>query len=407
MTNSKQFILAFLVCTSATSSATAQVDGQQPSNEIIALEKQINDVVRESGELESAVTVELRSPFNSIIEFLVPDGTKVEKGELLVQLDLSAIEKAIQQQQAKVTAAKADLAFAEQNLAERENAVRSGQSIGERRINIAKMRFDLFRGVDGEYQTLQRDLADQLIVLESQSAYLEKALAEIKSQQQGENKTAAIQKAETDALEAEKALATLKRQQRLEEQKQLVQMAEFELSLMEQEMQLAGSISQLKAEKTQAQAKLDASQVTEQIEQANLQALSEKRRRASLHSPQDGVVLHPVPGRGAKMLDVGAMVQERQTILKVADLNKLQVAVTVNETRIGRVQLGQQATIQFDAWPQKRFRGTVTSIKDTPEPTSFIANSGRKYRVTVSVEEPDPQLRIGMTAMVDIRRDSQ
>ncbi len=407
MKNKTVFWLAMLVSTlSALSSATAQGPQGLSKAQAAALEDQVNNVLREYGTLESAATVELRVSIASTIVFLVKEGTRVKQGDKLVTLDSAAIEDQIAIQKAKLVTAKADLIAAQNDLENRQRALQNIQSIGEKKVKLADMKLELFRGEGGEFDTARQDLADRLAVVDKQIAAAAAELKEARANiQRGDGTMATVIKAEATLAAARAALSALQREQKLQELSKQIRIAELELLLLEQETNLTTTTIVSQSEVQQAKTQLEAAQLAEELAQSKLDSLLERLEGSVIHAPQDGVILYPERRRGAEMLQVGATVRERQAILKVADLNKLQVAVAVNETKIGRVELGQSAVIRVDALIDRGFQGTVTRINDTPEATTFLQESGRQYRVIVSIRDPVPQLRVGMTAMVDIRTD--
>ena len=63
--------------------------------------------VREAGTLESASVIEIQAPFEAAILELIPEGKHVKKGDLLLELDSSALQDLLQQQIVKVTGLQA------------------------------------------------------------------------------------------------------------------------------------------------------------------------------------------------------------------------------------------------------------------------------------------------------------
>lgn len=122
-------------------------------------------------------------------------------------------------------------------------------------------------------------------------------------------------------------------------------------------------------------------------------------RNCQIIAPRDGVVLHAV-GRG--VIEQGTMVRQRQPILRMPDMSRLEVRVRVPESRIDRVGEGQPATIRIDAFPEQEFRGKVAQVSDAPEPARPADRHGKRYAVVVAIESPTPELRLGLTALVEI-----
>lgn len=136
-----------------------------------------------------------------------------------------------------------------------------------------------------------------------------------------------------------------------------------------------------KASLKQAQAQLDKAKL-------NLQY-------ATIYTPINGVVIN-------RQVSVGQTVAasfSSPTLFTIAnDLSKMQVEATVDESDIGSVSVGQQATFTVDAYPNDNFSGTVSQIRLAPQVVSNVVN----YTVIISVENDELKLMPGMTANVKV-----
>jgi HlyD family secretion protein len=86
------------------------------------------------------------------------------------------------------------------------------------------------------------------------------------------------------------------------------------------------------------------------------------------------------------------------TIVKMADLTKVRARALVNETDIGQVRPGMEATVTVDAFPDRPFRGTVEKI----EPQAVVQQNVTMFPVLVSLENRDGLLMPGMNGEVAI-----
>jgi HlyD family secretion protein len=78
------------------------------------------------------------------------------------------------------------------------------------------------------------------------------------------------------------------------------------------------------------------------------------------------------------------------TLFTIAeDLSKMQVAVAIDETDIGRVRPDQRATFTVDAFPGRTFNGTVQQIRKSATTVQNVVT------YTVIVDTPNPDLRLG------------
>lgn len=89
------------------------------------------------------------------------------------------------------------------------------------------------------------------------------------------------------------------------------------------------------------------------------------------------------------------------TIVKMADLTKVRARALVNETDIGRVMAGQEATVIVDAFPDRPFRGVVEKI----EPQAIVQQNVTMFPVLVSLENREGLLMPGMNGEVSIIAD--
>jgi HlyD family secretion protein len=142
-----------------------------------------------------------------------------------------------------------------------------------------------------------------------------------------------------------------------------------------------------------AQLALDRASV-EQTEAA-LQAARINLSYTDITSPVDGVVV-------SRNVDVGQTVAasfQTPTLFLIAqDLTKMQVDTNVSESDIGDIRQGQSATFTVDAYPSKPFRGAVSQVRNAPINVQNVVT----YDVVVAVDNPDLELKPGMTATVAI-----
>ena len=121
-------------------------------------------------------------------------------------------------------------------------------------------------------------------------------------------------------------------------------------------------------------------------------------RYTKIVSPIDGVVVD-------RAYDVGQTVAasfQAPTLFQIAqDLTKMQVQADVDQSDIGRVQVGQLARFSVDAYPDEEFRGRISQIRLN----ATINQNVVSYPVIVEVPNPGERLRPKMTANVTINVD--
>ncbi|MFA6849038.1 MAG: efflux RND transporter periplasmic adaptor subunit [Selenomonadaceae bacterium] len=102
-------------------------------------------------------------------------------------------------------------------------------------------------------------------------------------------------------------------------------------------------------------------------------------------------------------------------IMLIADLSKKQIMAKIDETDIGKIKIGQNATFTVDAYTGKSFKATVSKISQTDVSNTWDTNSSTTsttassssasviyYYVTLDVDDPESLLKPAMTARVEI-----
>jgi HlyD family secretion protein len=117
-----------------------------------------------------------------------------------------------------------------------------------------------------------------------------------------------------------------------------------------------------------------------------------------VRAPITGTVLEKSVERGQVIASATQNVSGGTTLMKMADLNQVQVRTLVDETDIGKVQPGQPATVIVDAFPQRPFSGTVRKI----EPQAQTEQNVTMFPVLVRIDNKEGLLRPGMNSEVEI-----
>jgi len=150
---------------------------------------------------------------------------------------------------------------------------------------------------------------------------------------------------------------------------------------------------------------------------ANVQEASANLAKATIFAPVDGVISKLSVELGDRILGTAQMAGTE--IMRISNLSSMEVNVDVNENDINRVNVGDNAVIEVDAFADKKFKGTVTEIasssKDVGAATSVdqVTNFNVKVRILSdsysnvkgAKDLPSP-FRPGMSATVDIESES-
>ena len=349
-----------------------------PADEVPLVSQEAGGKVVAEAVIEPARWSELHFDIaGDVTELLVEEGDWVEAGTLLVRLDTESLELTLEEAQAALETAELTLDRAgtehERQVAEAELALQTAED----RLSQARARFPGITAAEVALQQAIRDEADAAYEYEKAENRpwewryedVEKAYTDA---WQGAKDKLTVAQAEYDAAVAERyasgqGLAILDAE---------VQRARLELEWLQEGVDplLARDVENARLQVTRAQVELEA---------------------ATLVAPFDGTVTK---------VDVGAgdSVASGQVILVLATLDQLQArTVDLTELDVARVTEGQAATVTLDALPDVQLRGHVAYI----DLQSVDYRGDVTYPVTVELDEATPELRWGMTAVVEIKVD--
>ncbi len=180
-----------------------------------------------------------------------------------------------------------------------------------------------------------------------------------------------------------------------------------------------GAISRQDWETLQSQyevAKLNVESAKFSVTSANasLNEARENLNRTTIYAPIDGVVSALNVEIGERV--VGTAQMQGTELMRVSDFGNMEVVVDVNENDIVRVDKGDTAIVEVDAFLGKTFKGVVTEIASSADLVNTSADQVTNFEVKIRIlrssykdllkgEKSESPFRPGMTASVDIQTE--
>lgn len=330
------------------------------------------------GELESSnsrdIVCQVKNENSSGIPiiWLIDEGTIVEEGDKLVELDGSVIEESVQSQSILVANALATV-------------IRSKADVEAAEISLRQY-------LEGEYISERKTLLSQIALAEQAK------------------RTAELNLLNSKRLQAKGLITELQ----IETDSFNVDNAKNDLSLLQTQLKTLDELVreknriQLTSQIESAKAKLQSDQLVHSEQQAELERLREQLNYCVLSSPGPGVVTyaHVRSRRSEFMVEEGATVRERQAIIKLPDPTKMRVKSQINESKILLVEPGQTAIVRVEGIDQD-MPAKVTRVNQFPEAGNWYEKSIKEYQVWVDLVSPPTSIRTGMTAEVRVLADYQ
>ncbi len=123
--------------------------------------------------------------------------------------------------------------------------------------------------------------------------------------------------------------------------------------------------------------------------------------KTTIIAPVDGTVSSLTSEVGERVVGTGSFAGTE--IMRVANLDDMEVRVNVNENDVVNVKVGDKARITIDAYPNRKFAGSVKEIASAARTLGQNTQEEvTNFQVKIRIADKDVRLRPGMSANVDI-----
>jgi HlyD family secretion protein len=139
---------------------------------------------------------------------------------------------------------------------------------------------------------------------------------------------------------------------------------------------------------------------------AMLRQSSQDLTKATIRSPMDGIVTQLNSELGERV--VGTATMAGTTIMTISDLSVMDAEIEISETDVTQVKIGDTATIEVDAFPEREIKGVVYEIANTA--TSKGQGTQEQiinFIVKIRIVDKDISLKPGMSCNADIKVNSK
>lgn len=423
---------------------------------------QVAVTVVETGPLEAVETVEVKSRVSGrVARLLVDEGDRVEEGDLIAVIDPEETELQAQQNRAQIRGARAGVQQTQIQIDQRR--VTAQTAVRKAEMRLAQVEKEL---------AVQPTLTNSAITSASSAlASAEQSLDQLNRVTHPNRRTQTEREVRDAQANFRNAEIEIKRQERLLDRgyisRREYENAELQFKLAEQreeaaEAQLSRLDQELRLEREQAEERVKQARADLQRARANSvqdDAKREEYRRAQqdlrdaraalkdvdslmagkrsqeatvdqlqsaladtmrqlneteIRAPVSGIVTNRLVQLGELVASLSSF-SSGTPIIRLEDRSGMQVQLEVNEIDVAKLELGTDAEIKIDAFPEETFRGRVTKI--APASTAVGAQGGQgfgsdpvvKYEVEVRLDSSPTYLKSGMSAtctMTPIEREN-
>jgi len=316
-----------------------------------ASRQDLSSIVTASGEVKPRTYINIGANAQGrIVDLLVKEGDRVRKNQVVARIEAVQAEADVQAQRASVASAMADSAAAEAGLKSMDDSILTQQAALDRtKAELERTKIELDR--------TQKLLNDKLV---ARQEYDQKKSAY-------DAQLAAVREADA-------------------------------------------RVGQMRSQRAQTAAQLNASQRRIAQSQANLARVSDMLAKHNATAPLDGVVTN-LPVRVGETVVPGVQNSAASTIMTIADMSLITAEVKVDETDIVNVKLDQVADVTIDAMPNKTFKGRVIEIGNTAilrssgvaaSQSAVSSQEAKDFKVVVAMDNPPDEIRPGLSCTAKI-----
>lgn len=366
--------------------------------------------VIDRGEVESSKSVEVLCEIEGggKIVTIVPEGTRIKKGEEVVRFDTDALQKAVNEQEVKWEQAVGKVKTVASDLEVARNKAEGEIAKAELALALADIDLKAYEDSEGEYK----------VELDKKEAAMKLAKKEEKEAEDNLTFTRGMVKKGFAQLEQIRALELT-----LDSKRYSARQLEADVNLFVKftkkrkvtELTAKAADARREVERTlksqaaavdKVQTDLRAAEKTADLEKKQLDRLKVQSEKCVVRAPQDGIVIYynrRFWDESAR-IRAGATLFFQQPIFTLPDLDAMQVKLKVHESVVKKVGKDQTATIQLDALPNRVLKGKVLSVGNVAVEDGWGRGGVKEYATEVAIENlpSDAGLRPGMTAEVKI-----
>lgn len=372
--------------------------------------KPIEVKVHAMGKLEPAdaevISSSLPGDSGKII-WIIQDGSKVKKGDILVRFDSENFKEQVQQLKARVSTQEAVVEALEQALQWEKSQSERLVHTAQYELKIARMELGQMKQGEGPME-----LARRLEVLNR----ARQKYANLKGYLQDLRKLLSsgyVDEVEVTKTEMELKTALLEMEmadKKYQSFKKYILPAKLEKRKAEVERKIHG----LEEMKRTGGFKIGKAKARLKEGRKRLEHLREKLTSASkfldatvIRAPKEGTVILAEKYFNGKRRKprVGDKTWQGQPLIYLPEMDKMIVTAKVRELDLHNLSVGQRASISIDAFPEMEFKGTLKSIASMADQGEEYRYRGNMFSVVIDIDGFDDRLRPGMTARVSIYGD--
>jgi HlyD family secretion protein len=369
--------------------------------------------ISKDGELYAVRNTEIVSQVEgaTTIQFLEKEGTMVAEGAILVKLDSAEIRRKIDDISLELQSAEAEMTVSKEMLEIQKS--KNDADLDAAKVALLLADLDLKQYMEGKYP---QDLANARTALEMARITLKNKEEDFEQTRKLFSKgfvtMSDIKKGEVEVLNARNELAKAETALRvLTDYAHHKDKAAFENAQAQAKQKLVRVERENASNLAQKAADLRAKQQRVEVLRKRLEKLKEQEAFCTIRAPEPGLVVYATSGqRGiSSVIEEGATIRERQSLLRLPDIRTMKAVIRVQETQAHRLDAMVQrrgeekikATVRIDGYPRP-VSATLDRVAPMPDSTQWWNPDLKEYTVDLPLDETPPGMKPRRGVRVDI-----
>lgn len=361
----------------------------------------------ERGTLKTRKSTEIRPEIrgNAQIEWIIEEGAIVETGQVLVELDRTEMTRQAEELEGRIIQLESESKAAETDLIIQEEQNKTDIEKAALALEVAQVTLEKLE--KGDIPQERRTHSIRIEKAESdlrRAEYKFEAMPELKekgfvTEDQYEQERIALETARTEVESARLGLELYEEYQRpLDLKQKLSAVTEAERNVERARKQAEAHLESKRAQAGNKALSLKSSK-------DRLAKLKESLEGMTLKAPQPGTVIYGDPDQPwmAQGVKVGAQVWSNLVLITLPDPSQLAVAIEVHEAEIDKIAVGMPVHITSDTQKGTVYQGSVLKIASVANAGQRWGGDIKKFRVEVSLDQQNAQLKPGTSASVEIQ----
>lgn len=347
------------------------------------------------------------------IKHVVPDGTLVQEGDLIIEFECKELEDAISRQKLDLISAESSLTDATEKL--NMTKEQTANKVAKAQAAVLEAKANRDRYIEGEWPVKKNEAESQVTLASKDLALVQQDLDFMKQANElpelKDNKPYSAKQLEAKQLEVDRAKLSLEKArsslQMLIEYDDPKERRRLDMAVRDADLDLKIAVIEEKSELRMAEGSLQSAQIRRDSTKAELDKMLEDYALMTTKADRAGLVIYKTTRnhweQSNVVVAVGEKINPRQQLMIIPDMTSIMIRTKVGESIVTQVRPGLEAYVRLDALPNQLFNGRIARVNPVADPQNRWDGNERTYTVMIEIDPGQAlDLKPDMTGKAEI-----